>query len=89
MNFRYLRCCANSISFGRAADAETNNVRHFVALVARWAGSGEEHCGVLLTSDASMPRGKHSIGLYVDTLRRLMAANPGTRALANQVSWLP
>jgi predicted nuclease of predicted toxin-antitoxin system len=67
----------------------TNNARDFLPLVARWAASGEDHCGVLLTSDSSLPRGKSSIGLYVKLLRRLMDANPGTRALANQVRWLP
>jgi predicted nuclease of predicted toxin-antitoxin system len=67
----------------------TNNARHFVAIVTRWAVSGEDHCGVLLTSDSSMPRGKGGIGLYVGTLRALMDANPGTRALANHVRWLP
>ncbi len=67
----------------------TNNARDFLPLVARWAASGDDHCGLLLTSDSSMPRGKNTIGLYVDTLRQIMDANPGTRALANQVRWLP
>lgn len=67
----------------------TNNARDFLPLIARWAASGEDHCGLVLTSDSSMPRGKNSIGLYVDTLRRLMDANPDNRALANQVHWLP
>jgi len=67
----------------------TNNARDFLRLVARWAASGDDHCGLLLTSDSSMPRGKNTIGRYVDTLRQLMDANPGARALANQVRWLP
>jgi predicted nuclease of predicted toxin-antitoxin system len=67
----------------------TNNARDFLPLVGRWAASGQEHCGVLLTSNTSMPRGKHSIGLYVTCLRQLMDANPGARPLANQVRWLP
>ena len=67
----------------------TNNARDFLPLVARWAGSGDDHCGLLLTSDSSMPRGRNSIGLYVQSLRQLMDANPDTRALANQVRWLP
>jgi predicted nuclease of predicted toxin-antitoxin system len=76
------------------ADAEerallTNNARHFLPLVARWAASGREHCGLLLTSDASMPRGRNSIGLYLKTLRALMKAHPAVRALENQVRWLP
>ena len=67
----------------------TNNARDFLPLVARWAASGDDHCGLLLTSDTSMPRGKSSIGRYVQSLRQLMDANPGRRALANQVRWLP
>lgn len=67
----------------------TNDARDFLALVARSAASGEDHCGLLLTSDASMARAKGSIGRYVESLRHLMEANPGLRALANQVRWLP
>jgi predicted nuclease of predicted toxin-antitoxin system len=66
----------------------TNNAGDFLPLIRRWAESGEDHCGLLLTSDSSMPRGKR-IGLYVERLRELMEANPGRRALANQVRWLP
>jgi len=67
----------------------TNNARDFIAIVSRWATSGRDHCGLLLTSDSSMPRGKGTVGLYVRTLEALMDANPGPRALANQVRWLP
>lgn len=66
----------------------TNNARDFLPLVTRWAASGDDHCGLLLTSDSSMPRGKNTIGLYVRSLRQLMDAHPGRRALANQVRWL-
>lgn len=66
----------------------TNNARDLLPIVARWAASGQDHCGLLLTSDASMPRGKGSIGLYVRALRELMKANPGVRAMANRVHWL-
>lgn len=68
----------------------TNNARDFIPLIARWAAAGQSHGGLLLTSsDASLPRGKHSIGLYVECLRTLMEANPGDRALADQLRWLP
>jgi len=63
----------------------TNNARNFMPIVSRWALSGEDHCGLLLTSDSSMPRGKGTIGFYIQTLRALMDAHP----LANQVRWLP
>jgi predicted nuclease of predicted toxin-antitoxin system len=67
----------------------TNNARDFLPLVRLWATAGREHCGLLLTSDSSMPRSTGTIGLYVETLSRLMHANPGRRALADQVRWLP
>jgi len=67
----------------------TNNVRDFLALVTRWAAAGEDHCGLLLTSDASMPRSKANIGAFVEHLGRLMDGNPDARALENQVRWLP
>ncbi len=67
----------------------SNNAQDFVPLVIRWAGSGQDHCGLLLTSDASLPRGRNAIGRYIEILRALMDDNPGARALANQVRWLP
>lgn len=67
----------------------TNNARDFLPMVARWATSGQDHCGLLLTSDISMPRSKDNIGIYVRTLSELMQVNPSVRALENQVRWLP
>jgi predicted nuclease of predicted toxin-antitoxin system len=67
----------------------TNNARDFLPLIRRWAESGQDHCGLLLTSDSSMPRGKRTIGQYVECLRELMEGYPDRRALANQVRWLP
>lgn len=66
----------------------TNNVRDFAPLASRWAASGQEHYGLMFTSDASMPRGKSSIGAYVDALRTLMDDNPAADSLRNQVRWL-
>lgn len=67
----------------------TNNARDFVPIAARWATSGQEHHGILLTSDRSMPRARRGIGLFVTTLERLTNAHRGARALVNQVRWLP
>jgi predicted nuclease of predicted toxin-antitoxin system len=67
----------------------TNNARDFVPIVGRWSTSGGDHCGLLLTSDDSMPRHKGTIGLYVRVLRAIMESNADPRALANQVRWLP
>jgi hypothetical protein len=67
----------------------TNNARDFLRLVARWAAAGDNHCGLLLTSDTSLPRAENAIGRYVEVLSALMAANPEARAMVNQVRWLP
>jgi len=67
----------------------SNNARDFLPIVARWGVSGREHCGVLLTSDASMPRHKGSVGLHAATLRAVVDSSLEPRALANQVRWLP
>lgn len=67
----------------------TNNARDFLPLLGRWAASGDDHYGLLLTSDISMPRAKNTIGRYVETLGALMAANPEPRAMVDQVRWLP
>ena len=74
---------ALAASEGRAV--LTNNARDFLMLIARRAAAGEEHSGVVLTSDASMPRGKNTIGAYVSALRKLMDSE---ESLANQVRWL-
>lgn len=66
----------------------TNNARDFMPIVGRWAVSGRDHCGLLLTSDSSMPRHKGTIGAYVRMLRAIMEQNSGIRALANEVHWL-
>lgn len=66
----------------------TNNARDFMPIVGCWATSGRDHCGLLLTSDRSMPRHKGTISVYVRTLRMIMEGNSGLRALENEVRWL-
>ena len=66
----------------------TNNARDFLPLIGRWATSGDDHFGLLLTSDASMPRARNTIGRFVEALAALMAAHPDPRGLVNQVRWL-
>ena len=66
----------------------TNNARDFVPLVRARAAAGQDHAGLLLTSDVSLPRHKGTIGEYVALLAALMTAASGDRALVNQVRWL-
>ena len=67
----------------------TNNVRDFVPLARSWAAAGRDHGGILLTSDARLPRHKRTIGRYTAILTALMDVNQADRAIANQTRWLP
>jgi Domain of unknown function (DUF5615) len=66
----------------------TNNVRDFATIAVLWAKGGQEHGGLLFTSDESLPRGRATIGLYVEVLSALFEDNPAKDALRNQVRWL-
>lgn len=66
----------------------TNNARDFMPLVRDWAAAGRDHAGLVLTSDAGLPRHKGTVGRYVALLSTLMTANEAPRALGNQVRWL-
>lgn len=65
----------------------TNNVRDFAPLARQWAASGEDHAGLIFTSDESMPRSRNTIGLYVKRLSELLHANSDD-AFRNRVEWL-
>jgi len=66
----------------------TNDVRDFASLAAEWAAQGREHHGLLFTSDESLPRGKNTIGVFVNVLRRLLDERLERGALRGQVAWL-
>jgi hypothetical protein len=66
----------------------TNNVRHFAAIARGWGASGQTHYGLVFTSDASLPRSRETIGMYVDALGALLDVTPGDEALRDQVRWL-
>lgn len=66
----------------------TNNVADFTIIARRWAIEGRRHSGLIFTSDTSMPRGRATIGRYVDVLDQLMSENPRDDAFADRVHWL-
>jgi hypothetical protein len=66
----------------------TNNVADFVVIARRWAIQGRRHAGVVLTDDSSMPRGRDTIGRYVDALSNLLRAHPADDAFVDEVHWL-
>jgi hypothetical protein len=66
----------------------TANVADFMIVVSRLAVEGRDHHGLLLTSDAAMPRSRNTVGLYVRTIDRYLVAHPAEDALRNRVDWL-
>lgn len=66
----------------------TEDVGHFVAFVREWLLAGERHCGVILTTPKSMPRGRRTIGVFIDKLDALLNERPAEDALVDQVHWL-
>lgn len=67
----------------------TNNVKDFMPIHQRLAGSGESHSGMLFTYDGSLPRNRASIALWVQVLEALLAAHPDETALVDQIRHLP
>ncbi len=67
----------------------TNDVLDFQLIHSQLQASGEAHYGLVFTSDATMPRNKASIPLWVNTLKELLEANPADDALRNRVRHLP
>jgi Domain of unknown function (DUF5615) len=64
----------------------TNNVANFTTIAARWQSTGRSHAGIVFSSDASMPRSKRTIGLFVTALDTLLTAEPD--GITDQVRWL-
>ncbi len=67
----------------------TNNADDYTRLFSQAAADGQDHAGILLTSDRSMPRKKATIGLFVRVLDQLLKSNPSDDAVRNQLRWLP
>jgi predicted nuclease of predicted toxin-antitoxin system len=67
----------------------TNDVLDFILLHNQLAAAGEEHYGIVFTDDASMPRNKASIPLWVETLATLLKQSKPDGALRNRVRHLP
>jgi len=67
----------------------TNNALDFVPLVARFAADEQDHAGLLLTSDRSLPRSRATIGRFVELLDGLLRRQSDQDRLRNQIRWLP
>jgi predicted nuclease of predicted toxin-antitoxin system len=67
----------------------SNDVLDFGLIHNQLQASGEAHYGMVFTSDATMPRNKASIPIWVEALAQLLKANPADDALRNRVKHLP
>lgn len=66
----------------------TNNARHFAPLARRLAAGAESHAGIVFSSDSSMPRGKGTVGRYIEALSALMGAHPEDESFRDRTAWL-
>lgn len=80
---RILAICAEE-----ARALMTNDVADFTAIYRRRAADGRAHSGLIFTSDASMPRGRATIGRFVGVLKALMTLHPAEDAFKDRVDWL-
>lgn len=66
----------------------TNNVKDFMPIHSAWIAAGKAHCGLVFSSDNSMPRSQNAIGLWVTTLGQFLANHRERDALKNAVHHL-
>jgi predicted nuclease of predicted toxin-antitoxin system len=67
----------------------TNDVLDFQLIHNQLLTAGEEHYGLIFTSDSTMPRNKASIPLWVNALEKVLTELPADDALKNRVRHLP
>jgi predicted nuclease of predicted toxin-antitoxin system len=67
----------------------TNNHRDWRPLCSAALQAGEDHYGLILTSDRSLPRTRSNSGRFVELLDTFLAARPAEDACLNQEHWLP
>ncbi len=66
----------------------TNDVLDFHLIHNQMLAAGEEHYGLIFTSDSTMPRNKASIPLWVRTLGEVLTEHPADDALKNRIRHL-
>jgi len=67
----------------------TNDILDFQLIHNQTLVAGEEHYGLIFTSDSTMPRNKASIPLWVKSLTKVLTEHPADDALKNRVRHLP
>lgn len=67
----------------------TNDVRDFRLLHDRFLATGDEHYGIVFTEDATLPRNRASIPLWLETLGAFLDDDQPDDALRNRIRRLP
>jgi predicted nuclease of predicted toxin-antitoxin system len=67
----------------------TNDVADFQAIHDRFLAAGYEHYGLVFTSDATMPRSREAIPLWVRTLAQFLTEHGAEDSLRNRIHHLP
>jgi predicted nuclease of predicted toxin-antitoxin system len=66
----------------------TENVQDFLPIHGRFLAHGEQHSGLVLTSDGKFPRTRAGTGRLIAALAGLVASRRGPDALGSDVVWL-
>lgn len=66
----------------------TENVADFMPLATRTSETGGSHWGILFSNSRSMPRAAATIGLFVESINRVMREFEGEDAFRDRVEWL-
>jgi predicted nuclease of predicted toxin-antitoxin system len=87
-----LRAGADEVIFEAAQREQrvivTNNASDFMPLAERALQGDSPFCGLVLTSDRSLPRSKHTIGVFTELLGALLAEHADLDALPTRIEWL-
>jgi hypothetical protein len=67
----------------------TENAIDYVPLARALALESRSHFGLILTSSASLPRSRNTIGRFVRALDAFLGERPADDAMRDQVAWLP
>lgn len=66
----------------------TNNVRDFVPMAGAWSEAGQEHAGIVLTTDGHVPRRMGAVGDAIRVLDAFLSGHRDADALRDRVVWL-
>jgi hypothetical protein len=66
----------------------SENVVDFAPLIRQLAADGGSHYGMIYSSPNSMPRSRHTIGVFIRALTATLEQHPGDDDFVNRTEWL-